>query len=43
MPASAGTDAVSADGRDVVFQSAADDIVPGDTNGKSDVFLRQFY
>ncbi|MEV0253876.1 hypothetical protein AB0H82_06290 [Streptomyces sp. NPDC050732] len=41
-PASAGTDAVSADGRDVVFQSTADDIVPGDTNGKSDVFVRRF-
>ncbi|MFF8353553.1 hypothetical protein ACF063_08875 [Streptomyces chartreusis] len=42
QPASAGTDAVSAGGRDVVFQSTADDIVPGDTNGKSDVFLRRF-
>ncbi|WP_424857724.1 WD40 repeat domain-containing protein [Streptomyces sp. SAI-170] len=42
QPASAGTDAVSADGREVVFQSAADDIVPGDTNGKSDVFVRRF-
>ncbi|MFH8606890.1 hypothetical protein ACH4D5_05305 [Streptomyces sp. NPDC018029] len=41
-PASAVPDAVSADGRDVVFQSAADDIVPGDTNGKSDVFVRHF-
>ncbi|MEW2398097.1 hypothetical protein [Streptomyces sp. NPDC046862] len=41
--ASAGTDAVSAGGRDVVFQSPADDIVPGDTNGKSDVFVRHFY
>ncbi|MEU9719761.1 hypothetical protein [Streptomyces sp. NPDC047976] len=39
-PASAGIDAVSAGGRDVVFQSAADDLVPGDTNGKSDVFVR---
>lgn len=43
QPASAGTDAVSAGGRDVVFQSTADDIVPGDTNGKSDVFVRRFY
>lgn len=43
QPASAGTDAVSAGGRDVVFQSAADDVVPGDTNGKSDVFVRRFY
>lgn len=42
-PASAGTDAVSADGRDVVFRSAADDLVPGDTNGKSDVFVRHLY
>ncbi|MEU1805661.1 hypothetical protein [Streptomyces sp. NPDC019937] len=41
--ASAGTDAVSAGGRDVVFQSTADDIVPGDTNGKSDVFIRRFH
>ncbi|WP_371572935.1 hypothetical protein [Streptomyces sp. NBC_01314] len=43
QPASAGTDAVSAGGRDVVFHSTADDIVPGDTNGKSDVFIRRFY
>ncbi|MFH8468587.1 hypothetical protein [Streptomyces sp. NPDC017991] len=42
-PASAGTDAVSTGGRDVVFQSTADDIVPGDTNGRSDVFVRHFY
>ncbi|QES32555.1 hypothetical protein DEJ48_03285 [Streptomyces venezuelae] len=40
-PASAGVDAVSSDGRDVVFASTADDIVPGDTNGKSDVFVRR--
>jgi Tol biopolymer transport system component len=43
QPASAGTDAVSAGGRDVVFQSTADDLVPGDTNGMSDVFVRRFY
>ncbi|WP_405966381.1 hypothetical protein OG613_03265 [Streptomyces sp. NBC_00015] len=42
QPASAGTDAVSADGRDVVFHSTADDIVPDDTNGKSDVFIRRY-
>lgn len=42
-PASAGIDVVSAGGRDVVFHSAADDIVPDDTNGKSDVFLRRCY
>ncbi|MET8979923.1 hypothetical protein ABZX85_30410 [Streptomyces sp. NPDC004539] len=41
-PATAGPDAVSADGRDVVFQSTADDLVPGDTNGKTDVFVRHF-
>lgn len=41
--ASAGTDAVSAGGRDVVFHSAAVDIVPGETNGKSDVFIRRFH
>ncbi|MFD0304233.1 hypothetical protein [Streptomyces sp. NPDC127119] len=43
QPASAGTDAVSTGGRDVVFHSAADDIVPDDTNGTSDVFVRHFY
>lgn len=43
QPASAGVDAVSAGGRDVVFRSTADDIVPGDTNGKSDVFVRHLY
>ncbi|MFE3072285.1 TolB family protein [Streptomyces sp. NPDC059247] len=43
QPATAETDAVSADGRDVVFQSAADGIVPGDTNGTSDVFVRRFF
>ncbi|CBG75812.1 putative secreted protein [Streptomyces scabiei 87.22] len=43
QPATAGTDAVSSGGRDVVFHSTADDIVPGDTNGKSDVFLRRFF
>lgn len=42
QPATAGTDAVSSGGRDVVFHSTADDIVPGDTNGKSDVFLCRF-
>ncbi|MFI9721479.1 hypothetical protein ACIHFE_17805 [Streptomyces sp. NPDC052396] len=41
-PASAGAHAVSADGRDVVFQSTAGDIVPGGTNGKSHVFVRHF-
>ncbi|WP_319363762.1 hypothetical protein [Streptomyces scabiei] len=40
-PATAGTDAVGAGGREVVFHSTADDIVPGDTNGEQDVFLRR--
>lgn len=31
--------AVSADGRFVVFESAATDLVPGDRNGQTDVFL----
>ncbi|MFF8772502.1 hypothetical protein [Kitasatospora sp. NPDC015120] len=39
-PATAGTDTVSAGGRHVVFQSTAEDLVPGDTNGKADIFLR---
>ena len=29
---------VSADGRIIVFQSSADNLVPGDTNGKLDIF-----
>ena len=33
-------DAVSADGRLVVFVSLADNLVPGDTNGLQDVFVR---
>jgi Tol biopolymer transport system component len=31
---------ISDDGRYVVFTSLADDLVPGDTNGQADVFLR---
>ncbi|MER7666862.1 hypothetical protein ABTY61_00160 [Kitasatospora sp. NPDC096128] len=42
QPASAGAHAVSADGHDVVFQSTAGGIVPGDANGKSQVFVRHF-
>lgn len=34
---------VSANGRYVVFQSDASDLVPGDTNGASDIFLRDTY
>ncbi|OQR65768.1 hypothetical protein B6E66_01430 [Streptomyces maremycinicus] len=33
---------VSAGGREMVFQSTAADIVPDDTNGRSDVFVRRF-
>jgi len=33
-------DAVSADGRYVLFESAASDLVPNDTNGAKDIFLR---
>jgi Tol biopolymer transport system component len=32
--------AISADGRLVAFASAASDLVPGDTNGSTDVFVR---
>ncbi|MFE2111220.1 hypothetical protein ACFXAF_35895 [Kitasatospora sp. NPDC059463] len=39
-PATAGIDTVSAGGRQVVFRSTAEDLVPGDTNGKADIFLR---
>ena len=35
-----GAQPVSADGRYVVFESSASDLVPGDTNGLRDVFLR---
>ncbi|WEB38582.1 hypothetical protein MOV08_04225 [Streptomyces yunnanensis] len=42
QPASAETDAVSAGGHDVVFQSTAGDIVPGDTHGKSHIYVRHF-
>jgi len=31
---------ISADGRIVAFQSWASDLVPGDTNGTADVFVR---
>ena len=33
-------DAVSADGRLVLFDSHGSDLVPGDTNGQTDVFVR---
>jgi Tol biopolymer transport system component len=38
--ATPGPNTVSADGRFVVFASDSADIVPGDTNGRPDVFLR---
>lgn len=34
---------VSADGRFVVFQSESDNLVPGDTNGVDDVFVRDVH
>ncbi len=37
-----GYPAISADGRWVAFQSGATNLVPNDTNGKTDVFLREF-
>lgn len=43
QPATAEPDAISAGGRDVVFQSAADGIVPGDTNAVNDIFVRHFF
>lgn len=33
---------IAGDGRSVVFQSPAGDIIPGDQNGNDDVFLRTF-
>jgi hypothetical protein len=42
QPATAGTDSVTAGGGEVVFQSAASDLVTGDTNGAPDVFVRHF-
>jgi len=38
--ADSGLPAVSADGRFVAFDSMASNLVPGDTNGKRDVFVR---
>ena len=35
----AGLPSISADGRYVVFQSDASNLVPGDTNGRTDVFV----
>ena len=34
-----GNPGISGDGRFVVFESSASDLVPGDTNGQSDIFL----
>src|SRR5690348_9023637 len=35
-----GTPALSADGRFVAFVSSGSNLVPGDTNGQGDVFVR---
>jgi len=35
-----GSPAISADGRFVVFRSAASDLVPDDTNSRADIFLK---
>lgn len=35
-----GIPSISADGRYVAFGSSADDLVPGDTNGQIDIFVR---
>lgn len=40
--ASCSQPAISADGRYVVFDSSASNLVPGDTNGGRDVFLHDF-
>ncbi|MDP2726828.1 MAG: hypothetical protein Q8P59_04735, partial [Dehalococcoidia bacterium] len=39
-PAGGSTPAISGDGRYVAFQSDATNLVPGDTNGITDVFVR---
>jgi Tol biopolymer transport system component len=36
-----GFPAISADGRSVAFESDADNLVPGDTNGRRDVFVTE--
>ena len=38
-----GNQAISADGRYVVFQSLATNLVTGDTNGQMDIFLRDLW
>jgi Tol biopolymer transport system component len=37
---SPGTPSISADGRFVVFDSFASNLVPGDTNASDDIFVR---
>ncbi len=39
-PAHSASPSISADGRYVAFASNRDDLVPGDTNGQTDVFVR---
>jgi hypothetical protein len=36
-----GRSSISGDGRFVAFQSGADDLAPGDTNGRTDVFVAE--
>jgi Tol biopolymer transport system component len=38
---SSGAPTISADGRFVAFASGADNVVPGDTNGRTDVFVAE--
>ena len=39
-----GQDAtIAADGRSVLFTSSAPNLVPGDTNGRPDIFVRRLF
>ena len=39
-----GQDAtIAADGRSVLFTSFAPNLVPGDTNGRADIFVRRLF
>jgi Tol biopolymer transport system component len=40
---SSGNASVSGDGRFVVFSSGSDELVPGDTNGYDDIFVKDLY
>jgi Tol biopolymer transport system component len=39
-PSAGGPEAISADGQRVTFESVASNLVPGDTNGVNDIFVR---